>query len=406
MGLFDFLKSRTGKPSFDLSDLKFVSDDHVRYLNGHEVTGHNHDCWRGIRVQNNISDRKCYNVTIYDLDVNHSLWSNNIQVTPKQMKITEQNTSTIRLRGYGTDKTGESLADYGLTLHINNQAINKVTMHMYDRSVDIVYFKARNHQPQHIQPDITTQAIPALSTNTHEIKALSKKINKCQDLETLRHLYNLKGDYNHPLICYAFGNAFLNMDDKASAKKALTQGGIYGIQYPCPLYENVSIDAVGQCLSLLMTEYPIADKANAIKVTALGYIYLSKSIALQPRKAHNSYKTRGLLFKEHENKMVVRSLITDNVGLLVFVEPYIISDFYITSQAKDTPNKSLLMIARRIHQGLEDTTIGLKDADEYSLDEMADFGIKQHLTLFRTLEERYKNGQFNLTIEQLISANR
>lgn len=223
MGFFDFLKSRTGKPSFDLSDLKFISDDHVRYLNGQEVTGHNQDCWRGIRVQNNISDRQCYNVTVYDLDVNHSLWSNNIQMTPKQMKIIGQNTSRISLRGYGTDKTGASFADYGSTLHINNQAIEKVTMHMYDRSVDIVYFKASNHQPQQSQP-------------------------------------------------------------------------------PCALYGNVLIDSVGQCLSLLMTKFPIADKANAIKVTALGYIYLSRCIALHPGKAHDSYRTRCLLFKGSNSK--------------------------------------------------------------------------------------------------------
>lgn len=406
MGFFDFLKSRIGKPSFDLSDMKFISDDHIRYLNGKEVTGHNLDCWRGIRVQNDTSDKNCYNVSVYDLDVNHSLWSNNIQITPKQMKIIGQNTSHIRLRGYGTDKTGTSLADYGLTLHLNNQAIDKVTMHMYDRSVDIVYFRASNHQPGQSQPVITTQTIPAVSTNAHEIKELSHAIHKCSDLETLRQLYNQKGNFSHPQICYEFGTAFLNMDDKASAKIALTQGAIYGIQYPCALYGDALIDSVGQCLSLLMTKYQIADKVNAIKVTALGYIYLSRCIALNPGKALDSYRTRGLLFKEHENKMVVRSLISDNVGLLVTPEPYIISDFYIASQVKDTPYQSLVQVAIRIHHSLEDASIGIKDADEYSLDEMADFGKKQHLTLFKTLEYRYKNGQFNLTTEQLISANR
>ena len=58
MGFIDFLKSSISRPTIDLNDLKFVSDDHVCYLNGKEVTGHNLDCWRGIRVQNNISDDK------------------------------------------------------------------------------------------------------------------------------------------------------------------------------------------------------------------------------------------------------------------------------------------------------------------------------------------------------------
>jgi hypothetical protein len=229
-------------------------------------------------------------------------------------------------------------------------------------------------------------------------------IYECKDLETLLHIYNQKGNYNHPQICYDFGTAFLNKADKANAKKALIQGAIYGIHYPCALYENAFVNAVGQCLSLLMTQFPIADKPGALKVTALGYIYLSRCIELHPGKAYDSYKTRALLFKEHENKMVVRTLIMDHVGLNVLVEPYIISDFYFASRASESSHQSLLQSARRIHQGLQDTKIGLKDADNYSLEELADLGKKQHFTLFKALEERYKNGQFNLTTNQIKNA--
>ena len=52
MGFFDFFKSGSEKkPSIDLSDFKFVSDDHSRIQNGQKSTANNKGAWRGIRVQ-------------------------------------------------------------------------------------------------------------------------------------------------------------------------------------------------------------------------------------------------------------------------------------------------------------------------------------------------------------------
>lgn len=406
MGLLDFLKSGSDKPSIDLSDLKFISDDHIRFENGRDVSGHNKDCWRGIRVQTNISGGQGYTVTMYNLDGNHSLWGNNIQMAPKQMKIIEQNNSLIILKGYGNDQMGASFADYGLSLNLNNRIVQKATLHMFDRNVDIVYFNANNNNQEAQSPNASKQNIPTPSSNFVEVMALRKVIQECQDLAILNHVYNQMGNFNHPQICYDFGVEFLIKGDKINAKKALIQGAIYGVQYPCSLYGNAFVDSVGQCLSILMTQFPIADIATAFKVTVLGYIYLSRCIELLPREAHDSYRTRALLFNDHENSMLIQSLIMENVGMGVLVEPFVISDFYFASQATDSPHQSALQSASRIHQGLDDITIGGKDADEYSLSQMAEFGEKRHMKLFKTLELKYKSGAFNLTIEELKSANR
>lgn len=404
MGLFDFLNGKSDNQSIDLSDIKFISNDHVRYQNGKDVSGHNSDCWRGIRVQNNISGGQGYTVTIYNLDGNHPVWGNNIQMAPKQMKIVEQTNIFLKLRGFGYDPMGNSFADHGLTLNLNNKVIEKMTLHMYDRNIDIVYFKANYNESQQNQSATVTQTIPMPSSNIIEIMALSEVIHKCQDLAMLNHVYNREGNYNHPQVCYDFGVAFLIKGDKINAKKALIQGAIYGIKYPCSLYGNPLVDSVGQCFSILMIQFPIADNSKAFKVTALGYIYLSRCIELYLREAQDSYKTRAQLFNNHENSMIVQSLIMDNVGLGILVEPYIISDFYFASQASDSPHRSLLQRAMSIHQGLQGIKVGGKDADDYSLTEMADFGEKRHLQLFKTLEQKYKSGAFDLTTEELINA--
>lgn len=145
MGLFDFFKNESSGVSIDLSDLKFISNDHIRYQNGLDVSGHNHNCWRGIRIQSNIQGGKGYTTTIYNLDGDHPIWGDNVQMAPKQMKITEQNSAFVQLKGFGMDAMGNSFDDYGLTIHLSAGVPEKITLHMFDKNVDIVYLKAKSY---------------------------------------------------------------------------------------------------------------------------------------------------------------------------------------------------------------------------------------------------------------------
>ena len=139
MELFDNLKSGTKKPSIDLTDYKFVSDNHVRTQNGQKSNANNKGAWRGIRIQS--SDNLIFTVSMYNLTGIHPVWGDNIQMAPKQMRLIEENEEKIFLRGFGTDAMGASFDDYGTTLHKQNGSIEKVTLHMFDRDVEITYLK-------------------------------------------------------------------------------------------------------------------------------------------------------------------------------------------------------------------------------------------------------------------------
>ena len=80
--------------------------------------------------------------------------------------------------------------------------------------------------------------------------------------------------------------------------------------------------------------------------------------------------------------------------------------FSVVDFQSGSPHQNALQSARRIHQNLDDITIGGKDADEYSLLEISEFGEKRHLRLFKKLEEKFKTGMFNLTIDDLKNINR
>jgi len=121
--------------------IEFNSSDHIRFQNGQDISGHNFGCNRQIKIEKNISGNSGYTVTIYNLDSNHPVWGNNIQMAPKQMKIIKIENDIVTLRGYGTDSLNASFTDYGIDILIQNNEIERVQLNMFDRGISIIYLK-------------------------------------------------------------------------------------------------------------------------------------------------------------------------------------------------------------------------------------------------------------------------
>ena len=119
----------------------FTSSDNVRFQNNQDISGHNYGANRRLVIEKNIEDGEGYTVTMFNLDGIHPLWQNNIQMSPKRMRITKVSDNIVQLRGYGYDSMGTSFADYGVVLLIENEEIIRAQLNMYDRNISIVYLK-------------------------------------------------------------------------------------------------------------------------------------------------------------------------------------------------------------------------------------------------------------------------
>ena len=128
----------------------FDSSDHVRFQNGQNVSGHNYNCHRRITIEKNIEGAEGYTVTMYNMDGMHPLWQNNVQMAPKRMRIVNVDRNIVELRGYGYDENAlamgapleaASFENYGIAIMIENDAIVRAQLNMYDRNVSIVYLK-------------------------------------------------------------------------------------------------------------------------------------------------------------------------------------------------------------------------------------------------------------------------
>nr|WP_296977123.1 hypothetical protein [Prevotella sp.] len=145
--LSSIIKGDNNPPS---GKIVYDSSDHVRFQNGQDVSGHNYNCHRRITIEKNIEGAEGYTVTMYNMDGMHPLWQNNVQMAPKRMKIVNVDRNIVELRGYGYDENAlamgapleaASFENYGIAIMIENDAIVRAQLNMYDRNVSIVYLK-------------------------------------------------------------------------------------------------------------------------------------------------------------------------------------------------------------------------------------------------------------------------
>ncbi len=133
-----------------IGSITFDSSDHIRFQNGNNVSGHNYGCNRRLVIEKNIQGGEGYTVSMYNMDGMHPLWQNNVQMSPKRMKIISVKGDIVEFRGFGYDENALTLGvpfqaasfeNYGIIVMIENAAIVRAQLNMYDRNISIVYLK-------------------------------------------------------------------------------------------------------------------------------------------------------------------------------------------------------------------------------------------------------------------------
>lgn len=228
----------------------FKSPDHLRYENGRHVSGPHGGAGRVVKVEPNISGGQGYTVTIFNSDGNHPLWQNNVQMAPKQMKVVQENSEKIVLRGYGQDAMGGSFADYGLTIHMNKGQVIKCVLHLHDRNADIEYLNGDNSATG--EPEIVSHAKNA------KAQYHSEKITDGRQL--LIQIYrSIKND-------------------------------------PTQLKNVVDYSPLGSAF-ILMLDQNLSDDIDTLQMMAsVGYLCISKAIKNNPNNL-NLYKDRLLILR-------------------------------------------------------------------------------------------------------------
>jgi len=125
------------RPTIDLTDFTFHSDNHIRLTQGIPSGKDNKGARRSVWIES--TNNMVFSVTIHAHNGSSPLLGS-MQMSEKQMKAISEDDDKIVLRGFGHDGEGYPFSDYGMTLFKKRDgSIHQVVLHLLDRGVDILY---------------------------------------------------------------------------------------------------------------------------------------------------------------------------------------------------------------------------------------------------------------------------
>ncbi|HEY6144608.1 MAG TPA: hypothetical protein VIV55_14445 [Flavobacterium sp.] len=142
--MFSFFKTREENIlkslSLDLSNFKFLSSRHSKYVKGVE-TATIDGCWKGIQINKNSKNDNSYSVTISTLDRQKNKWKGNVQMAINKLRLKNASSNKLELSGYGDDGMGVSFSDYGIAVVLENNIIVKVILKFFYRNTELHYYR-------------------------------------------------------------------------------------------------------------------------------------------------------------------------------------------------------------------------------------------------------------------------
>jgi len=290
----------------DLGDFLFNSSDHLRYQNGIHVSGpHEGGAGRAIKIENNISGLSGYTVTIFNLEGEHPVWQNNVQMAPKQMKIIQSNEKKIVLRGFGQDLMGASFADYGLSIIHDDGDIEKCILHLHDRNIDIEYLKNFDERKNDPSNNFYTKEFISDWERAYSVRV---KILNSQNVIEVERIF--ESHKIHPLTIYGrLDKALLFFKDRLIINDSMERI-LQFVKTPFPnvYFDSPCNDPIGEVMLKPLINYPFEvapvndpNLLNYLNWILVGYAYLYKSYQEQGIAAYDSLRTMGIAIEQNSD---------------------------------------------------------------------------------------------------------
>lgn len=372
-------------------DVKFVSPKHVRYQHDQYMAETDDTTYRGVRIEG-LADG-VFRVSIYMIDGAHLVWGVNTTMAPKLMRVEKQNSAQTILRGIRGNSLFDDFSDYGVTIKSREGVIDKIVLHMHDRSTDIVYLSEKESNKRVSKKREKDEAYEKLFLATQYM------IHEAEDREGLWDAMEAAKRLQSPYIDAKLGEKYKSFSLDYLANICWVQGMKSATKEADYLEDPALALGIGMCISNYFTHFSVSSPNTAFNVTKIGYFLLS--IAAGIHHQEDGLKYRAQLMTGHESPMVVHSLTANKAGVGMRQEAYFISDYYYAALKSNPVDQAMLSHAKNIHRWLEDTTFAGKGADDYSLEEFAALGARRHMELFDTLREEDKEETYHISSEEI-----
>jgi len=228
------------------------------------------------------------------------------------------------------------------------------------------------------------------------------QLYSCFSYSQLSDLIKQNEDMDNPYLYQSSGQWCLTKNYYDEALPFFKKAILYGVDFPNKFWNTQMTDSIGSSIAKILTLYETNyNEKPIINLFILGFCYLSKCIDLLKVNAFESLENRADLFMYTSNKITC-----EVIPMGVLPQVFAISDLYKSAQGLNKNGYTVearekINSAVSLHNWLEDISVAGKDADEYTLEEIANIGEKRHENLFESFRKKLMNNEYSLNNNEL-----
>lgn len=216
-------------------------------------------------------------------------------------------------------------------------------------------------------------------------------------------IVNLADEYaylNHPYVYQAAGQACLSYRFYTGAIPLFRSAIKYGLEIPRDTTDALFFDPIGSSIAKILTQYDYdVEQTDVIdKLIKLGYYYLSMAIQLN-QVAFESLSSRAELtvLQQFHNSIIPATHLRE----ILTISDYVNAAQHLVDSGYSQESQEKWGYALKIQQDLEGIPISGKDAEEYSIREIAEIGTERHKEYLTRLTKDIKVKKILLQTEEL-----
>jgi len=230
------------------------------------------------------------------------------------------------------------------------------------------------------------------------------RLERAVSSEEILNIYNNFPEKNNPLLHALTGGQFnTKYPGGDEALPIFIKGASMGIRFPRENWNVTYVDSIGKCISQILFLSKLKSGDLFFRLFSLAYVYASAVIFKMPASASDSYPLRGSISAGCGT--VANEFYHQFYSNTSLIQVFVLADYFTAARVFHwggihSEASRYLDWAKQIHCSLKNINVAGKEANEYSLEEIANLGMERHIKTYLKVLPLAINGKFDISDEE------
>jgi len=230
------------------------------------------------------------------------------------------------------------------------------------------------------------------------------RLESATSSEEILNIYRNFPEKNNPLLHALTGGQFNTKYPEADeALSIFIKGASMGIKFPSDNWNVTYVDSIGKCISQILFLSKLKSGDLFFRLFSLAYVYASAVIFKMPASASDSYPLRGSI--SASCSAVANEFYHQYYSNNSLIQVFVLADYFTAAkvfhwEGIHSEASKYLDWAKQIHGSIKNIQVAGKEANEYSLEEIANIGMERHIKTYLKVLPLAIDGKFDISDEE------